>query len=102
MAINTPTILHKVFTIDNINKSHIPLIFDLDRATILVEEPFLPHYEAYDGLDHIDASYDEPTTKPTTTEWKKVDIAVKMWIFTTLSQPLLASVDDSSKRWLCS
>ena len=71
---------HKVFCVTNI-KAFVPLILDQDRMNYdSWRELFVTHCEAYDAIDHIDASYDDPTPKPTDPNWKKVDSVVKGWI----------------------
>ncbi|XP_023729287.1 uncharacterized protein LOC111876960 [Lactuca sativa] len=83
------TPIHKVFCVNNI-KSHIPLTLDLERLNYDAwRELFTTYCEAYDALDHIDDTYDDPTPKPTDPNWKKVDSTVKGWIYSTLSQNTL-------------
>ena len=73
---STTTLPYKAFTVTNV-KAHIPLILDLDRNNYNSwREIFSTHCEAYDALDHIDSTYDDPAPKPTEPEWKKVDAMV--------------------------
>ncbi|KAI3749675.1 hypothetical protein L2E82_20291 [Cichorium intybus] len=51
---------HKAFTVANI-KAHVPILLDLERHNYDIwREFFTTHCEAYDTLDHIDASHDDP------------------------------------------
>lgn len=56
---------HKVLVITNI-KAHILILLDLNRHNYDTwSEFFSTQCDAYDGLNHIDATYDNPTPKPT-------------------------------------
>lgn len=86
------TQIHKVFVVTNI-KAHIPILLDLDRHNYDTwREFFTTHCEAYDALDHIDGTFDAPSTPSTDPQWKKVDAAIRTWIYMTLSQNLANAV----------
>jgi hypothetical protein len=96
-----PPMTNKVFGITNI-KSHIPLLLDLEKLNYDAwRELFSTHCNAFDVLDHVDDTYDDPKPKPTEPEWHKIDSVVKMWIYGTLSQNLLPQVflSSSSSVW---
>ncbi|KAI3524089.1 hypothetical protein L1887_02738 [Cichorium endivia] len=99
-----PKTTYKAYVITNI-KSYVPLILDLSTRNY---EPwsdlFTAHCIAYDGMDHIDDSYDQPKTPPTDPEWGKIDKMVKLWLFGTISQNIITSAYSNNatarKVWL--
>ncbi|KAL7608143.1 hypothetical protein Lser_V15G12412 [Lactuca serriola] len=102
---STPnTTSHKVFGISNI-KSLVPLILDLERANYDdLRQLFMNHCEAYNAIEHIEETYDEPNHPPTEPIWKKVGAIVKGCVYSTLSHNLLNTVlknqTNARKLWL--
>ncbi|CAI9259458.1 unnamed protein product [Lactuca saligna] len=87
---------HTVFVVTNI-KAHIPILLNLDQHNYDTRREFFStHCEAYDALDHIDATYDDPTPKSTKSKWKKVDAVIRTWIYMAMSQNLVNAVIKSN------
>ncbi|GJZ53264.1 ribonuclease H-like domain-containing protein [Tanacetum coccineum] len=77
----------KPYGITNI-KTYIPLMLDLDELNYYSwSELFILHCKSFGVLHFIDGS-----TNQTNDEWGKFDSLVKLWIFGTISKPLLQRV----------
>ncbi|XP_071709425.1 uncharacterized protein [Rutidosis leptorrhynchoides] len=90
MAKETPLNASNNFGVTNI-RTFVPLNIDLDELNYdSWRELFETHYMSFDLIDHLDG-----TTKPSADDdkdWKKTDSLIKLWIYGTLSKPLLQSV----------
>ncbi|GJX83359.1 hybrid signal transduction histidine kinase M [Tanacetum coccineum] len=80
----------KPYGITNI-KTYIPLMLDLDELNYdSWSELFTLHCKSFGVLHLIDGT--SPSTNQTNDEWGKLDSLVKLWIFGTISKPLLQRV----------
>lgn len=80
----------KPFTISQI-KAYIPIVLDLKKFNYDVwRELFETHCTTFSVLEHIDGT-GNPTPE-IAKAWKERDGLVKMWIYGTLSEPLLDDV----------
>ena len=80
----------KPYGITNI-KTYIPLMLDLDELNYdSWSELFTLHCKSFGVLDFIEGT--SSSVNQTSEEWVKLDSLVKLWIFGTISKPLLQRV----------
>ncbi|GKC53953.1 hypothetical protein Tco_1076698 [Tanacetum coccineum] len=78
------------FGITNI-KTYIPLVLDLNKLNYdSWSEPFTLHCNSFGVLNIIKGT--SSSEEQATEEWGKLDSLVKLWIFGTISKPLLQRV----------
>ncbi|KAJ0578742.1 putative RNA-directed DNA polymerase [Helianthus annuus] len=83
--------LHPAYTVTNINNK----IRTLDGKTVTYSawvKLFKLHVRAYKVLHHIDGSDPPAETDPTYSAWSELDALILQWIYSTLSDDLLARV----------
>ncbi|XP_052623812.1 uncharacterized protein LOC128129200 [Lactuca sativa] len=86
----------KPFSINNI-KSFVPLILDLNQLNYdYWRVLFETHCRAYGVYGHLDCSSRPKDAKDE--PWHNLDILVAMWIYVTLTQPLLTMVLKSGYK----
>ncbi|GJX25154.1 hypothetical protein Tco_0231450, partial [Tanacetum coccineum] len=77
----------KPYVITNI-KTYIPLTLDLDELNYdSWRELFTLHYKSFGALHFLERTSSSPSQS--NEEWGKIDSLVKLWIFRTISKPLL-------------
>ncbi|XP_071728671.1 uncharacterized protein [Rutidosis leptorrhynchoides] len=90
MGKDTPLNASNNFGVANI-RTFVPLNLDLDELNYdSWRELFETHCMSFDLMGHLDGS-----SKPTADDdkdWKKIDSLIKLWIYGTLSKPLLQYV----------
>ncbi|GKD02246.1 hypothetical protein Tco_1177220 [Tanacetum coccineum] len=85
-----PTTNEKPYGITNI-KTYIPLVLDLDELNYdSWSELFTLHCRSFGVLKFIDGT--STSADRASDEWAKLDSLVKLWIFGTISKPLLQRV----------
>ncbi|GJW62496.1 ribonuclease H-like domain-containing protein [Tanacetum coccineum] len=85
-----PTTNDKPYGITNI-KTYIPLVLDLDELNYdSWSELFTLHCRSFGVLQFIDGT--STSADQANDEWAKLDSLVKLWIFSTISKPLLQRV----------
>ncbi|GJW78659.1 hybrid signal transduction histidine kinase M [Tanacetum coccineum] len=86
----------KLFGITN-TKTHIPIVLDLNELNYdLWSELFTLHGKSFGVLNFIDVT--SSSADQGTEEWEKLDSLVKLWIFGTISKPLLQRVLKKNVR----
>lgn len=87
---STTSSSEKPYDITNI-KAFVPLTLDLDELNYdSWRELFETHCISFGVLGHVDG-----TSRPksdTDLEWNKLDSLVKLWIYRTISKPLLQMI----------
>nr|GEU57833.1 hybrid signal transduction histidine kinase M [Tanacetum cinerariifolium] len=85
-----PANMEKPFGVTNI-KSHVPLVLDLDQLNYDAWcELFTSHCHSFGVHGLLDGTF--VSTSDNASDWKKLDSLVKVWIYGTISTPLLQTV----------
>ncbi|KAL4589656.1 hypothetical protein LXL04_002564 [Taraxacum kok-saghyz] len=94
MAASNITTTERLDSITDIKiKDSIPLILDLEGLNYDAwRVMFETHCIAYGVAHHLQDSNDKAPTMSDKTEWNHIDCMVKMWIYGTISEPVLLMI----------